>query len=176
MPQTILALAAVLVFSLFALSQHRSEASTEQRAIGSEIEIAATNVARQQLVALSALSFDENIALDPNAELREAGSIYSPSLGFDAGESLTIYDDLDDLHGQQLAVSADYKGVTLSFLVDVAIRYVDPDAPTLTSASPSAAKEVTVTVTESVPPQGERSPVRVSLKQVFTPAWSLTHS
>ena len=173
MSQTILALAAIFVFSIFALNQHRTEAHTEQGAIGSEIEIAATNLAQQQLVDIGSLAFDETIALTVEASMKPE---VSSTLGLDTGETIDIHDDIDDLHGQQFSASTMRDGIALDFLVAVNVRYVNPADPSQTSGSPTNLKEVTVTVTENMGTVSGRPSVQASLSQLFTPAWSLTHA
>ncbi len=59
MSQTIFAIAAILVFSIFALNQHRAHAAAERTAMGSEVELAATDVARAALIEATSLAFDE---------------------------------------------------------------------------------------------------------------------
>jgi hypothetical protein len=185
MGQTLLVVVAILVFSIFALNQHRARASAEHTAMGSEIELAATDLARTRLVEATALAFDEAVIglvgfqVDP--------SILTPARAFGPGrdpgeDGTTPADDVDDLAGTSTGVTTLRDGLTgreMRFTVAYAVRYVRADAPGsgVPLAQRTLAKEVSVTVTEDVAAGAgaERPPVRCTLSQVITPAWHTIH-
>ena len=182
MGQTILAVVAILVFSIFALNQHRAQASTELNAMGSEISIAATNLARERLIAATALAFDENVIgltgfkVDP--EDLTPFDRFGP--GLDPGDDGAHPDDVDDFFGVTEAVTVERDGEAgreIHFTVTYGVRYVLPDAPGNPSPDnrPTLAKEVLVNVVEEPDGQTGRPPVIATLTQVVTPAWDALH-
>ncbi|MCH7639490.1 MAG: hypothetical protein IH855_08520 [Bacteroidetes bacterium] len=173
MPQTLLAVCAILVFSFFALNQHKANERLEQAAIGSEIELAATDVARDQLTLITSFAYDE--ADVGSSTLRSDVSGLS-AIGPDGGESdRSLYDDIDDFHNYIDTLSVDWYGQDIEVMATAEIRYVDPDNPDETSASPTLAKEVAVTVAELESNPAGRAQVMVRLIQVLTPAWQTIH-
>lgn len=173
MPQTLLAIAAILAFSLFAIGQHKANAELEQTAMASEIELAATDVARDRLVAIASLVYDE--ADIGRTDLRRDATGLS-AIGPDAGEStIDLFDDLDDFHGFVDTLSVDWHGAPLSFAVTANIRYVDANQPDVTSGVPTLAKEIAVSVAEIGNAIAERPGVQATLVHVVTPAWTTMH-
>jgi hypothetical protein len=181
MGQTLLVVVAILVFSIFALNQHRARASAEHTAMGSEVELAATDLARTRLVEATALAFDEvligatGFQTDPNT--LTLASAFGPT--GDPGEDGTAPpDDVDDLAGTSAVVTTLRDGLSgreMRFTVTYAVRYVLADAPGTGASERTLAKEVSVTVVENVATQTERPPVRCTLSQVVTPAWRTLH-
>lgn len=167
MPQTLLALAAILTFSVFALSQHRAKAGVEESVVTSEVEIVAGQLARDRLATVLALPFDDG---DAAGTLRLTTSGLAP-LGPDADD--TAPDDVDDFNGLPARpVPTDWMGATLDFTDSVAVRYVDdrtlaPCGPGLGCAGPTLTKEVTVVV-RAAPRKGAPA-VAAELNQIVTP-------
>lgn len=168
MQQTLLALCAVAVFSIYALNSTRDEAAMEMRAVTSEVGQAAESVARDRLAYAERLAFDEQ---DIG---RTAGIRITPStsaIGLDADEfALADVDDLDDLNRLPETRSAAAGTGTALFDVVYTVRYVVPSS-LASSPVQTLAKEVTVRVTE-VPSAATRGrPVATAtLGKVFTPA------
>jgi len=162
-----------LLFSFFALSQHKANERLEQTAIGSEVELAATDVARDQLMLITSHAYDE--ADVGSSALRTDISGLS-AIGPDTGESdNSLYDDIDDFHNYIDTLSVNWYGQNIEVRATAEIRYVDPNDPDQTSASPTLAKEVVVIVAElDLTPPG-RAQVVVRLVQVLTPAWKTIH-
>lgn len=174
MQQTLLAIVAILVFSFFALNQHRAQASVERTAVGSEIEALAADVARARLVELTSLAYDE--ADVGRSDLRNNPSGLSTTLGPDGGETTaSLYDDLDDYTGQIENHIAEWEGTDVPFTIVIFVRYVDPDRPSQTATSPTLAKEIVVTVQETGATAQGRQAAMSSLRQVVTPAWRTMH-
>ena len=174
MPQTLAALLAILVLSLYALGQHRSEAELERGAISGQLELTVAEVAREILTEASQHAFDEDdLARD---ELRFDTRGLSTVLGPEASESTRAdFDDVDDFDGYTALVSRQRNGQPLDVRVRVTVRYVQPDAPSTVSANPTLAKEVEVTVTDTLPAQAGRPPVGVTLNTFVTPSWQTIH-
>ena len=166
MPQTLLALAAVLLFSVFALSQHGAKADGEAFAVTSEVELAAGQLARDRLATVLARRFDE---ASPESGVRIGTRGLSATLGPDGEAAEGDYDDVDDFHGRP-ARRSDRRWMdgTLAFTDSVAVRYVD--ALTLAeSARPTLAKEVTVYVRAVAQGWTGAPPIVAELSQIVTP-------
>jgi hypothetical protein len=183
MQQTILALAAILAFSYYALSRHRDDADAERRAVSSEIERALTDAARNRLAEIEAKAFDEQ-------DLGAQSVRFTPptsAIGRDAGEDTpAAFDDIDDyaslnalLGGPETRVvsvsSARRDGPSagdVTFALTVSVRYVNASNPSVASAVPTMAKEVHVRAVEAGPvrARGGRPPLSVDLRRVYTPA------
>lgn len=170
MQQTLLALCAVAIFSIYALNSTRDEAAMEMRAVTSEGEHAAESIARERLAYAERLAFDEqDIGRTSGVRITPPSS----TIGRDADEpTLAEFDDLDDLNRLAETRAADTIGGPGGLLFDVTygVRYVVP-ASLAVSAVPTLAKELTVTVVEvpSATTRG-RPEVRAVLRKVFTPA------
>ncbi|HEX8384694.1 MAG TPA: hypothetical protein VF576_00840 [Rubricoccaceae bacterium] len=166
MQQTLLALCAVLVFSIYALNQHRDDAAFERSAVTSESEGAAAEVARGRIAAAERLAFDEQ-------DIGRTGIRLTPStsaIGPDGDETeAALFDDLDDLNGLVEERSAQAGDGLLRFTVTYAVRYVAP-ATLAAAATPTLAKEVHVRAVEVTTGRTDRPPVSVDLRKVFTPA------
>lgn len=175
MQQTILALCAILVFSIFALSRHRADAAVERTAITGEYELAATDLAKERIETVTYFAFDES---DVNGTGIRTSVLGLSTPGTDLGETSgdeTTYDDIDDFHGAPArSVSRLWNGQQLQFTDSVAVRYVNPGAADLDAVLPlgarTLAKEVTVTVRASRVGFVGTPPVVAELRQMVTPA------
>ena len=172
MQQTMLALCAVAVFSIYALNSTRDEAAMDLRAVTSEGERAAEAVARERLAAAERVAFDEqDIGRTTGVRITPPTSRNGP----DAGETAPAhYDDLGDFHGLAETRAADTIGGPGGLLFDVSyvVRYVAPSTLAAAAAAvPTLANEFAVSVVE-VPSAATRGrpQVRVTLRKVFTPA------
>lgn len=172
MPQTLLALAAILMFSFYALSQHSASADVERFAISGEVEMAASRLARQRLATVTARAFDEadvgesRVRTDPNGL-----SALGPDDGFATEITEADYDDVDDGHGApSRVVAAPWMDEAIAFTDSVSVRYVTVGASGVTaSTTPTLMKEVTVVVRAA--PQGfvGRPEIAATLSQIITP-------
>lgn len=166
MQQTLLALAAIIAFSSYALTRHHTDNDTERRAVGIATEQAATDVARSRMALLDVYAFDED-------DIDRKGIRQSPPsghLGPDAGESTPAsYDDVDDWDGHEETLPYATTQGELQLHLSIDVRYVRPTDPNTPSSTPTLAKEVLVHVTEVSPP-ADRAAVQVVLRRVVTPA------
>lgn len=173
MQQTLLALSALLVFSIYALGRHRSDNDVERRAVGAEVELAATDVATGRLAAVERLAFD-------NDDVERAGvrmTLPTSGLGPDADEpTRDAYDDVDDWDGARDTVSVAVGTGSLQFAVAVEVDYVDLNAPDTVVATPTLAKRVHVHVEEVEAGPSDRAPATVDLRRIVTPAASATRT
>lgn len=180
MPQTLLALAGLLVFSSYALSRHQADNDVELRSIASEAELAASDLAEDYMARVLQLAWDEaditsptprSAPLPPPARL---GPDPDPSTGgveaYDAG-----YDDIDDYADGEVRRESASIGVDgrLAFAVSVDVVYVNPSAPDSVSNDPTLAKLVTVSAEEVGAAGGRRA--RVRLQRVVTPVGHAAH-
>lgn len=174
MQQTLLALAAVLAFAVFAVTRHEDQATLERRAVGDEVERALTEAVSGRLAEIGRLPFDE---LDVGHErLRTVPSALP--LGADAGETaVALFDDVDDfaslsavLGGPELRTVPVGTG-TMTFALDVQVRWVQPRDPAQPSAQPTLAKEVVVRGHEPASAaRAGRPAASVTLRRVMTPS------
>lgn len=175
MQQTILALAAILIFSLYALSRHEADASRERFAITAEVETAAVGIARERLHAITVRSFDEADVGRDGARTSTSGLTATTSFGPDPGEtSESMWDDVDDFHRDARPDTVQWNGRDLVFRDSVSVRYVVP-ATAATSTSQTLAKEITVVVTAA--PSGfiGRPEVAARLRRIITPTADVAH-
>lgn len=166
MPQTLLALCAVLVFSIYALNSSRDDAATERTAVASDAESSAADVARGRVAAAERLAFDEQDIGRTSIRLTPPTSTIGP----DGGEAnATLHDDIDDLHGLIEERASPAGDGLLRFRVTYTVRYVNP-ATLAASTVPTLAKEMHVRAVEITTGPTGRPAVAVSLRKVFTPA------
>jgi len=167
MPQTLLALGAILAFAYFAFSQHQATADVEKSVVSAEYEHAAAEVGQSRLAAVTAYPFDE-------VDLHREGVRISPSglstVGRDDGETAEAhFDDVDDFHAAPARpVDVLWVGQPLAFRDSVSVRYVDP-ATLAPVAGPSLAKEVTVFVRAVPVGWIGTPPIVAELRQIVTP-------
>lgn len=175
MQQTILALAAILIFSLYALSRHQTDASHERVAITSEVETAAVGLARERLHAITTRGFDEADIGRDGARTTTVGLTPSNRFGRDTGETNEpSWDDVDDFHGQARPDTVQWNGRDLVFRDSVSVSYYDPSSGSRTT-SPTLAKEITVTVTAAPAGFIGTPEVAARLRRILTPTADVAH-
>ena len=171
MQQTILALAALLAFSIYMLTRHSTEAEFERIAITAEMEMAATDIATERLSEVLASAFDEaDLEREGTRSTTEGLSTIGTS---DAGETTeSAFDDLDDYHTVSRSVQRPWQGGNLVFTDSVSVRYVDPADPMspLAANTKTLAKEVTITVFAAPVGFTGTPPIGAQLRQIATPA------
>ena len=174
MQQTLFALAALLVFSFYAMGRHQTDAEVEHDAIGSEIETAVADVARATLLGATRLAFDEEDVGRSGFRTQPPGSTPGPDGGEPGGtpSGTAPFDDVDDYHGWTRELAAPVGTDSVRVRVTAEVVYVYPSAPSGAAASsPQLAKRVTVSAVElpTAPLRG-RAPMRAELSRVVTPA------
>lgn len=144
MPQTLLAIGAMMVATFFAYQQQRSVMQTRMSMIRNEIESAATSVAVDHLGEISVMAFDEATKGD--------GKIFSPS-------SLTPkpqfrddappVDDVDDYDGTYVQRYRVFAADTLWFGIATEVHYASETYPDQIITDPTVRtkfKKATVSV------------------------------
>lgn len=171
MQQTILALAALLAFSIYMLTRHNVEAEFERVAITAEMELAATDIATQRLSEVLTNAFDEADIGREGTRSSTAGLSTIGTADPDEPDEWA-FDDVDDYHTFTRSVTRPWQGEDLVFTDSVSVRYVDPANPdsTLTAGTLSIAKEVTITVFAAPVGFIGTPPIGARLRQVATPA------
>ena len=165
MPQTLLALAAVLTFSVFALSQHEAKADGDAFAVSSEVELLAGQLARDRLATVLAYRFDEHDV--PGGRVRISPEGLTTALGPEGPGDLN---DVDDFHGLARPVPGEWMGGALAFTDSVSVRYVGHSGDRLvTSPAPTLMKEVTVTVRAGRAETAGGAAVAATLSQIVSP-------
>ena len=174
MHQTLLCLAAVLVFATFGVTRHRALAADERAEIRRATEATALATAERWAATLRDAAFDEADAAHATMRLSgETAGLHAPAAFHDAGETAATFDDVDDYDGLDTVETARAGMGFVSVRVRVAVAYADPGtfAP---AAGLTTAKVATVTVTE-VRADGQ-TPVAATLAVRVTPAGQFLHS
>lgn len=164
MPQTLLALLSIMAFAYFALGSQRHDSDVERRAIATEVELAATDIAWGRITELERLAFDEEAAETGHVRLTPSSAPMGPEEA-----SQMLYDDVDDWNGVEETQSVAVGAGTLEFNVEIVVSYVEDLAPSRPSATPTITKEVKVTVTELPSGPTDRVPATASLRRIITP-------
>lgn len=171
MPQTLLALCAILMFSFFALSQHTAKAETERFAITAEVEMAAGRLARQRLATVLTRAFDEvNVGVSRVRTSPVGLSAIGPDTADGAEAFEADYDDVDDFNGSSIPMTSSWMGESIEFTAEVSVRYVRIAAGDIQpSAAKTTTKEVTATV-RAAPVGFVGTPqIAATLSQIVTP-------
>lgn len=173
MPQTFLALAALVLLVLFGFSQAQSHDALGRRAVGEAVERALTEAAGDRMADIVRRAFDEE-DLTGRSGVRTTPP--ASVIGRDAGETtVASFDDVDDFHdlaavlGGPEVRTVSVAGGTIDVELAVMVQYVQPDNPTIVSATPTLAKQVTVIAREARP-TGGRAAASATFRRLITPA------
>lgn len=163
MPQTLLALLALMLASLLTLNQQRLTLRSQTNAVTDEIELAAAGLASEIVAFIEARSFDENSTPDAihsaqkvpasSTEFQQAAAFGAADRG-DAGCNLLLpaltpeCDDVDDLDGidwtpATIGLAHDR---TLDFEVRTAVYYVDDPKSMVKASGRTLHKRVVIDV------------------------------
>lgn len=159
MPQTILAILAMVVATLFAHQQQRNYLHTQIKAMRNEVALQGTAVAEDVLGEIGAMAYDRE-----TAKLSDGQKLNSPyeltSLPFEAQDPLAI----EDFHDQTLDRQRVFRGNTLHFKVEVDVAYVDPVDMETEQTSQTKAKKATATVYNT----DIKQPVKIRVSRSYT--------
>ena len=142
MGQTMYAIIAMMLVSLFAVQQQRHSIRTQLDMIDNEVATIASSVAVERLEEIGSVAFDQNTkdgVIDSASELTSASD-------FGEGQDQPG-DDIDDFDGTDPDVVRTINGMQLAFATETTVTYADEDATDEPIAGPSKYKLVTVTVT-----------------------------
>ncbi|MEX0822342.1 MAG: hypothetical protein WD021_09375 [Rhodothermales bacterium] len=144
MPQTLLALAAMMMATLFALNQQRGVMQTQMSMIRNEIETAGTGVAVDRLEEVRAMAFDE--ATKGGDKIFASSELTSKPTFTDDAPPIDDIDDFDASYVERFRV---WQSDTLWYGVETSVGYADEAAPDMLIADPNQRtkfKKATVTV------------------------------
>lgn len=161
MPQTILALFALVCATYYASTRQRVIVEDQLRLIWNEIELIEASVAVDRLEEVSSKEFDH--ATVGSVTLTSASSLTAVgNLGW-AGEA-GLEDDVDDFHNVADTLTRKAGDGTLRFRVMTTVTYGLESAPETPATSPTKVKTVTATVTSI----DVAVPGTVTMKRSFT--------
>lgn len=144
MGQTLYAIIAMMIVSLFATQQQRHALKTQLAMIDNEIETIASGVAVERLEAVGSLAFDQNTT---GGQVVTDDSQLTPPSGFGSGDGKDQpNDDMDDFHDSTQPLFRVISGDTLSFATSVTVDYVEESDLEQPVAYRTKFKLVTVTV------------------------------
>lgn len=142
MGQTLYAIIAMMVVSLFAMQQQRNALRAQLDMIDNEISMMASGVAVERLEEIGAQAFDQNTR---GGETADSPNDLTPPSEFGAGFDQTG-DDLDDFHGSLTTFGRPIGEDSLWFDVVATVDYVQENNHDQPSGNATKFKRVTVTV------------------------------
>lgn len=141
MPQTLLALLALMLAVTFSINQREATTAAQQRMLENEIGVMATGVANQVLDHIGAHRFDAAGAVESTAQLR-------PYEAFGAAPSWEEATAIDDFHRKQTEVEVEAGRGAIVFPVAAKVEYVERvGGDFVRSDTQQYLKQVTITVT-----------------------------
>lgn len=143
MGQTLYAVIAMMIVSLFATQQQRHALRTQLSMIDNEIETIASGVAVERLEAVGSMPFDQSTK---GGQVVTDDDDLTPKDNFGTGYDQPG-DDMDDFDGSTLPLYRVISGDTLSFATHVSVDYVEEADLETPVAHRTKFKLVTVTVT-----------------------------
>lgn len=141
MPQTLMAILAMVVTSLFAFGQHRSVLTSRLNMINQEVALRSTSVAVNMLEEIGSLAFDEatkDSEIFSSADLTE---LTSEPAELESAQA----DDIDDFNNIERTVTLTRRLGDLNFIGRSTVRYVNSDG-TPSPMVQTKYKELTVVV------------------------------
>lgn len=144
MPQTLLAIAAMMVATLFAFQQQRNVMETRMQMVRSEVVTNATGVAVDRLEEIGVMAFDD--ATKGEDKIFATSSLTSMLTFTDDAPPV---DDVDDFDGSIVERFRVYGADTLWYGVETRVRYASeaqPDAEIVDPSQRTKMKKATVTV------------------------------
>ncbi len=144
MPQTLLALAAMMMATLFALNQQRGIMQTRMSMMRNEVATAATGVAVDRLEEVRSMAFDE--ATKGEGKIFSSTELTSKPTFTDDAPPI---DDIDDFDGSSVERFRVWMSDTLRYGVETVVAYAEegsPDTPISDPNQRSKFKKATVKV------------------------------
>lgn len=141
MPQTLLAILAMVVTSLFAFGQHRSILESRLKMIHQEVALRSTSVAVNVIEEIGSLAFDEATKDEAIMSSNDLTILTDGPAELETAQA----DDIDDFNNRERTVTLVRKIGSLNFVARSTVQYVNSDG----TASPTVAtkyKELTVSV------------------------------
>ena len=144
--QTLYAIIAMMIMSLFAMQQQRQALRVQMDMIDQEINTIASSVATERLEEIGSKAFDQATT---NGNTITSASALAPTSEFGVNMDADTNDDLDDFEGSQVMVVRSIGGSDLLFTTSSTVQYVTAGNLDQVSSSQTKYKMVTVTVTVS---------------------------
>lgn len=180
MPQTLLALLALILASLISYNQQRNSASSYRTMVQHEVEMAASGTLTHALELIGSRSFDEHSTpegIHASQQVPDGEEDFTQSSGFggvgrgnDGCDLMGPYntpecDDIDDVHGlqNQEVVTQISDGRSLTMNVDLDVKYVVSDQNHTESTDPTLHKLVRMSAESEYLPYG-----RITVERVFS--------
>jgi len=145
MPQTMLAILAMMLFSLFAVQQQEKVYFAQSTMIRQTVSAMLNGAAVERLEEIGSKGYDQSIV--DNETVTSTAELASAATGFGPGNDPTPEDDIDDFHA---ALDTLYRAVgtdSLSFHVESTVQYADEVNPSVPAAGGIKTKFKLVTVT-----------------------------
>ncbi len=145
MPQTMLAILAMMIFSLFAVNQQERVYIAQKAMIRQAVTVMLNSAAVERLEEISAKGYDQATVDDET--ISSSAELSSSTSGFGPGTDHTAEDDLDDFH---TATDTLYRAVgtdSLGFVVVSEVAYASEANPAELAAAGTKTKYKLVTVT-----------------------------
>ncbi len=145
MPQTMLAILAMMLFSLFAVEQQHKVYLAQQTMIRQTVVVMLNGASVERLEEIGSKGYDQTVV--DNETLSSSAELSSLDTEFGPGNDHTAEDDLDDFH---IAVDTLYRAVgadSLGFVVGSEVVYASEFDPEQPAAPGTKTKFKLVTVT-----------------------------
>lgn len=145
MPQTMLAILAMMIFSLFAVNQQERVYVAQKAMIRQTVTVMLNSASVERLEEISSKGYDQATVDDET--ISSSAELSSSTSGFGPGTDHTAEDDLDDFH---TAIDTLYRAVgtdSLGFVVVSEVAYASEANPAELAAAGTKTKYKLVTVT-----------------------------
>ncbi len=172
MPQTLGAFLAIVAVMTFALNYHRSTLHAQHSVINSEYEVMGSAVAADVMNYIASKPFDARTADNTVSRTNKNTLLLTGPAEFGGCADFDLCNDIDDFDGlaSQVRSFEVEPGVSIDFLVDVKVKYVDDAGNTATS--PTWAKEVAVRIASADSVGSIPRLIRpIQLRRQFSPQW-----
>ena len=169
MQQSLYAFMAIVLLSLFMLSQVRNSLHRQGKAYDRQLEVISADIANDYLERqIELLHYDEGltgVGLDPALLVNPPTAMLSSNsnLGSESGEVAATYDDIDDWHLKSDSGSFNSNGNLFNYKVNFNVSYIDPANGNVTTTRTLAKKvQAEVILAEY------KVPIRIS--RIYTPS------
>ena len=145
MPQTMLAILAMMLFSMFAVEQQKKVYLAQQAMIRQTVSIMLNGASVERLEEIGSKGYDQTVV--DSETLSSSTDLSSPDTEFGPGNDHTPEDDLDDFHA---AVDTVYRAIgahSLGFVIESEVEYASEFDPEQPAAPGTKTKYKLVTVT-----------------------------
>lgn len=139
--QQIIAIGAIFLLSLLALTVYRSTGNRTTSNYENEAILTGTSIGQSMLEEITSKSFDENTISSPAKNTSDLSSVLGPETG---ENNVNQYDDIDDYLNYTTSDSLERMG---KFNIKVSVYYVEKMNPEVKSIVRTFSKRIDVMVT-----------------------------